>query len=188
VDSSLVDLWLVTPTGDSIRYATTGRPGQFAVVTTVDAGERYRLFGTVAGHAVTAQVSVPGALLVAQPAADTLRLSLQDAFSRQVPFVWRADSAASYQALLVDNDGTSHTVLIVRPANPSRLVDMAPDTTGELLIIPPIQGVPDTAPLVILGYDRTAAAFYSSTTKGNVHGAFGLFGAAAKAERVVVWE
>jgi hypothetical protein len=189
VDESLVDLWLVGPTGDSIRYDPTGSAGEFAAVATVSAGETYHLSGTIAARPVTAQVSLPGALVVRQPAGDTLRLPLEDAVFHHVPFAWRAESAASYQALLVDDDGTTHTAFVVRgTASAAVLLDIAPDTTGELLIIPPTQGVPDTAPLVILGYDRTAAGFFSSTTKGNVHGAFGLFGAAAKTEKVVVWE
>jgi len=187
VDSSLVDLWLVPPGGDSVRYAPTGLAGQFAAVAVVTSGERYRLSGTIAARAVTAQVSLPGPLVIAQPLGDTLRLRL--ASSRRTPFAWRAESAASYQALLVDDDGTTHTTYVVRPGDLSgRAFDIAPDTTGELVIFAPFPEEPDTARLMIFGYDRTAAAFFSSTTKGNVHGAFGLFGAAAKAEKVIVWE
>lgn len=188
VDPSLVDLWLVGRTGDSTPYATTGLPGQFAVIATVRGGERYRLSGTVAGREVTAQVNVPGALVVAQPAGDTLRFPLAADFP-EIPFAWRAESAISYQALLVRDDGTTRTALVVRERDSTGLLlDIAPDATGRLLFLSPSPRVSDTARLVILGYDQSATAFFSSTTKGNIRGAFGLFGAAAKAEKVVVWE
>ena len=183
IDASLVDLWLVTPRGDSVRYAPSGVAGEFAVVATVSAGERYLLSGTVAARAVTAQVTVPGNLVVGQPADDTIRMPLGTDLLL-IPFAWRAESAATYQALLVEGNGTTHRGFIRRDRG---LLDIAPDTIGQLLISLS-RAEPDTARLVIFGYDRTAAAFLSSTTKGNVHGAFGLFGAAAKAEKVVVWE
>lgn len=187
VDESLVDLWLVTPSGDSVRYAPTGLAGEFAAAATVSSGQRYLLSGTIAARAVTAQVSMPGVLVVGEPAGDTLRLPLDGFLS--IPFAWRAESAASYRALVVRDDGTMHRAFVVRARDSSGLLlDIAPDTMGQLLIIAPSLGAADTARLVIFGYDRTAAAFFSSTTKGNVHGAFGLFGAAAKAEKVVVWE
>ena len=189
VDPSLVNLWLVGPSGDSLRYTSTGSSGEFAVAAAINAGDRYRLSGIVAARNVAAHVVVPGALVVGQPAGDTLRLRLEDAVFHHVAFAWHADSAASYQALLVHDDGTRHPAYVLR-ANDStgHLLDIVPDTAGELLIIPPDPGVADTALLVILGYDRTATGFFASTTKGNVRGAFGLFGAAAKREVVVVWE
>jgi hypothetical protein len=187
IDASLVHLWLVAPTGDSARFDPTGVAGQFAAVAAVSAGASYRLSGTVAARAVTAQVTLPGALQVSQPTGDTLRLPLTAEFPRMA-FAWRAESAAGYQALLVRGGGTTQKVLILSDSASRSLFDIAPDTVGELLFLAPSPGAPDTARLVIFGYDPTATAFFSSTTKGNVHGAFGLFGAAAKAEKVVVWE
>jgi hypothetical protein len=187
VDSGLVDLWLFGPAGDSSRYATTGVAGQFAVVATIDARQRYRLSGTIAGGVVTAQVNVPGVLVVVFPAGDTLKLPVNAGFPR-LGFAWRAESAAGYQALLAHSDGTTQQVLIQNDRDPVSLLDIAPDTVGALLFLTPPPQAPDTARLVIFGYDPATTAFFSSTTKGNVHGAFGLFGAAAKAEKVMVWE
>jgi hypothetical protein len=65
---------------------------------------------------------------------------------------------------------------------------MTVDTSGQLLIPSPLDGMADTARLVIFGYDPTSAAFFSSTNRGNVRGAFGLFGAATTSEKMVVWE
>lgn len=189
VDDTLVDLWLVAPTGDSARYAPTGLAGEFSVVATMVAGEIYRLSGSVAARAVTAQTVMPATLVVGQPAADTLRLRIEGDLSPYVTFAWRAEFAVSYQALLEHDDGTRHSAYVVRGMDSDGfLLDIAPDTTGELLLLPPRPGVPDTALLVILGYDRAATGFFSFTPKSNVHGAFGVFGAAAKAEKVVVWE
>lgn len=187
VDSAVVDLWLSVPAGDSVRYTTTGVPGQFAVVATIDVGRRYRLSGTIAGRVVTAQVNVPGALVVLFPAGDTLRIPVAAGFPR-LGFEWRAESAGSYQALLVRSDGTTEQVLIQSDGDAIGLVDITPDSVGVLVIFAPPPEAPDTARLLIFGYDPSATAFFSSTTKGNVHGAFGLFGAAAKAEKVFVWE
>jgi len=189
IDSSLVDLWLAAPTGDSTRYAPTGLPGQFAASATVQPGKTYRLSGTVAGRAVTAQVNIPGTLVVNQPAGDTLRQELNELPFVDVPFIWRADSASAYQAFLVDADGIMHMVFVrLEMDSTGRIFSTTPDTSGHLLIPSPSEGIADTARLVIYGYDPSAAGFYSSTTKGNVRGAFGLFGAAAKAEKVIVWE
>ncbi len=187
VAADQVDLWILGPAGDSAAYIPTALPGQFAVVATVRAGDRYRLGGTVAGSPVSAEVQIPGTLLVDQPAGDTLRFNLDERLP-DVPFVWRAESAGSYQALLVDAEGTSRSAHILRPNNSMQVFDIAPDTIGQLQLLPLPHGNPYTERLVLLGYDRTATAFFSSTTKGNVHGAFGLFGAAAKVEKVVVWE
>lgn len=187
VDASLVDLWLVLHTGDSARFDPTEVAGQLAALAEVSAGKRYRLSGTIAARRVTAQVNMPGALEVGQPTGDTLRLPVAAEFPH-ISFAWRAESAASYQALLVRHDGTAQKALIQSDRDPRVLIDIAPDTVGELLILAPSPGAPDTARLVIFAYDPTATAFFSSTTKGNIHGAFGLFGAAAKAEKVVVWE
>ncbi len=186
IDSSLVDLWLAVPAGDSVRYTSTGVAGQFAVIATIEAGQRYRLSGTIAGRVVTAHVNVPGILVVTFPAGDPLKLPV-GVFPR-LGFQWRAESAASYQALLVRSDGTTQQILIQSDRNPRSLSDIVPDTVGVLLMLAPPPDAPDTARLVMFGYDPTATAFFSSTTRGNVHGAFGLFGAAVKAEKVIVWE
>jgi hypothetical protein len=184
--SSEVDLWLGLPTGDSLRYSPTGIAGQFGVIAEVQNGQRYRLSGTVAAHTIAAEVDVPGIMRVTQPADDTLRLPLE---SPPVPFAWRADSAVRYQALVEHRDGTARTAFIRKLGDVSGAVYViAPDTTGELLLLARFFEQADTARLLILGYDRTAAAFFSSNTKGNVRGAFGLFGAAAKSEKVIVWE
>ncbi len=189
VESSVVDLWLAGPLGDSVRYTTTGLPGEFAALGAIAAGERYRLSGTIAGRAVSAQAGVPGPLIVREPVADTLRRSLDDHSYLEVPFAWRADSAAAYQAFLVRADGTMHPLFIRSPRDATGLVfDIAPDTTGHVLIDPAFTDMADTARLVIMGYDRRASAFFSSRTKGNVHGAFGLFGAAVQTEKVLIWE
>jgi hypothetical protein len=186
IDASLADLWLVAPSGDSVRYAPTGSPGELAAIAEVISGERYRLSGAIAAHLITAQVEIPGPLVVYQPGADTLFLTGSFA---ETPFTWRAESAAAYQALVVHDDGTTTTAFIRRPGDSSgSILDIAPDTTGQLVIFAPFPEEPDTARLVIFGYDPTTTAFFSSTTKGNIQGAFGLFGAAAKAEKAIVWE
>jgi hypothetical protein len=169
-----------------VRYAPTGSPGELAAIADVNSGERYRLSGAIAAHAVTAQVQIPGPLVVDVPADDTLFLT--GGFA-ETPFTWRAESAASYQALVVHDDSTTTTALIGRRGDSNGLLlDIAPDTTGKLVIFAPFPEQPDTARLVIFGYDPTTTAFFSSTTKGNVHGAFGLFGGAVKTEKVIVWE
>lgn len=188
VDASLVDLWLVAPDGDSVPYAPTGRPGEFAALAAVSGGERYALSGTVAAQVVTAHVTLPGRLSVDQPAGDTLRHHLDNEVFFELPFAWRAPSAGSYRAWL-QADGASHEIFI-RSARSSHagVFSTSPDTTGQLLILPPVPLQSDTARLIILAYDRTATAFFASQTRGNVRGVFGLFGAASKVEKLMIWE
>jgi hypothetical protein len=184
IDASLADLWLVAPSGDSVRYAPTGSPGELAAIAEVISGERYRLSGAIAAHAVTAQVEIPGPLVVEHPADDTLFLRGD---LTETPFTWRAEFAAAYQALVVQDESTTTTAFI-RTEDGASVLDIAPDTTGQLVIFVSLPEEGDTARLVILGYDPTTTGFFSSTVKGNIDGAFGLFGGAAKAEKVIVWE
>jgi hypothetical protein len=189
VESTLVDLWLAAPTGDSTRYDPTGTPGQFSVSVIVRSGETYRLSGTVAGRAVAAQARIPGVLVVNQPADDTLRQGINGPVLVDVPFVWRADSAAAYQAFLVHADSVRRAVFIRRPTDSTgRIYPITIDTSGHLLLPTPFDGMADTARLIIFGYDAATTAFLSSTNRGNVRGAFGLFGAATSSEKAVVWE
>jgi hypothetical protein len=91
--------------------------------------------------------------------------------------------------MLVRGDGTRQAAFIISEKNGVETVlDIAPDTTGDLMLFAESPATRDTARVVILGYDPAATAFFSSSTKGNVHGTFGLFGAAAKADIVVLWE
>jgi len=188
VDNSLIDLWLVLPDGDSVRYEPTPVLGDLAATATPAEGEKFSLSGTIAGHAVRAVVRIPGRLIVDQPAGDTLRLALGPNYPR-IPFAWSADEAASYQAMLVRGDGTRQAAFIISEQNGVETVlDIAPDTTGDLMLFAESPATRDTARVVILGYDPAVTAFFSSSTKGNVHGTFGIFGGAAKAEIVVLWE
>jgi hypothetical protein len=186
IDESLVDLWLVPPSGDSIQYTATQLAGEFAVTAPVSPAQTYSLAGTVAGRRVTAETTVPGAVEVALPAGDTLRIS-GDFW--EVQYAWHASSAGSYQPLLLNLDGTANPRYSALTRDSiGNYRDIGPATTGRLLIQGPFRFGSDTARLLILAYDRTATAFFSSSTRGNVHGGFGLFGAAAKAEKVVVWQ
>lgn len=171
-----------------MQYAPTEVAGEFAAIASVSPQETYLLSGSIAARPVAASASLPGNLTVALPAGDTLRLQ-RTAGSSQLAYAWQSDSAASYQALLLDRNGRRDpTAYVLTRDSLGIFRDIAPDTAGAIMIVPPFPIPSDTARLVIFGYDRRATAFFSSSTRGNVHGAFGLFGGAAKAEKVVVWE
>jgi hypothetical protein len=172
VASPLVDLWLVAPGADSVRFQPVpGSPGAFEVVgLTIAPQQDYRLSGTVNGVAVSARTRTPGVLQILDPQGDTIRVSSDCGLNCPLAYHWHAPGATAYE---YRTGGSRGSLGIVR------------DTIG-FLALQPGTGV---SPFQVLAYNPEAVDFYvSSVVNGNVQGVFGAFAAASTAARVIAWE
>jgi hypothetical protein len=177
-----VSLVIETPDNVSLPLQPVpGVPGRFVVDLTVEPLTMYRLVGTVVGRAIEADVTVPGPVIVDEPAGDTLRLSPAGGHEL-IPYAWHAAGAAAYLAWISDGmeswDG-----------------QVVHDTIGEVLISPRIVGHADTVALSVRAYESVAAAFFLAVSgarprAGNIRGALGAFGAATLADppKVIIWQ
>ncbi len=183
IDSSLVHLALVLPGGATVPFTPVYEPpggafvGRYGAATRAAYGATYQLQGTVAGHALSAAITTPDSLRILQP-ADTLRLSYGSCYySCEVPFHWIAAGAVQYQYIQGKNGvfvGYGYGYVA--------------DTVGSIALAHPSQAA-DTTDLVVFALEAQAAAFlHSATPKGNISGVFGLFGAASRGRRVLIWE
>ena len=154
-----------------------GSPGRFIALHSIVPGVRYRLSGSVAGHAVSGAVTVPGALLVREPAADTLRLSASLP-TQQVRF-----AASSFGA-------RAYIVRGRRRSGPDSF-EAIRDTAGFFHPMPLYANRADTVHLSFEAYDVHAAeAFLPFTSIGNLHGVLGAIGASVRASHsvILVWQ
>lgn len=173
---------LVLETSDHVPLPlqpVPGVAGRYYVDLTIEPRATYRLMGSVTGRTIEAQVTVPGPVIVDQPAGDTLRLSSGGA---QVPYAWHAAGAAAY-GVEVSDGARSWNGRVVR------------DTVGALGISPLVIGRPDTAELLVWAYESAATAFFLAVSEvrprpGNISGALGGFGAATRADppKVIIWQ
>jgi hypothetical protein len=176
VDPSLVQVSLILPTGSSVPFtASSNVPGRFEAAAIVAPGLTYRLTGTVAGFALTAKTTVPDTLAVRVPAQDTVDggSCVEDFIYCELPYSWSAVGATAYAYFQAQQDpGLLSNFRSTR------------DSTGVMLLLP------DTGAgrLTVLGLEENAAAFLTvSTPKSSVTGVFGMFGAATRAERWIIW-
>jgi hypothetical protein len=169
---ALVNLWLVPPTADSIRFEPVSTsPGAFEVVgLSVEPEQEYRLSGAVNGIRVSARTRTPGELQIFAPETDTIRVSRDCGLNCPLAYHWHAPGASAYEFTY----GGARTIRgIVR------------DTSGVL----GLQSSSGVSPFRILAYNPEAVDFYvSSIVNGNVQGVFGAFAAASTAARVIAWE
>ena len=178
VDTALVHLSLVLP--DSTRVPFTpvqSSPGRFDAGTTVTPGATYRLEGTVAGGAVTATTVTPGPLNISNPAQDTVHVPAASCSLCSLAYQWSATGSDTYLVL----QSSPATGQLVQGTS-------VHDTVGSVFVFRTRSG-PDTVALSVMALDPHAAAFLLPTTpKSSISGVFGLFGAASRARRWVVWE
>lgn len=171
-----VNLQLEFPTGERTSFTPHPTlPGRFDVEVPVQAGATYRLAGVVAGHVVTAEATVPMPLEINEPAADTVTIPLSSCTPVcRIPYRWSAQHAQVYAHQFQWFD------------QPARLVGGTHrETSGVLEVIPR----PGTAELTVVAYEANAGSFLVATApRSSVQGAFGMFGAASTATRVIIWE
>jgi hypothetical protein len=176
VDPARVQISLILPNDSSVPFApSTGVPGRFEAATKVNPGATYRLAGIVAGLAVTAETTVPDTLAVLDPTRDTVDgASCVGRFIYcELPYRWSAVGASAYMYLQSMNDTTQ-----LRTFGSTR------DSSGVL----PLVRDTGTERLTVLALNEHAAAFLTVTTpKSSVRGLFGMFGAATRAKRWIVW-
>lgn len=176
VDPALVQLSLILPAGGSVPFTPSPAiPGRFEAAATVAPSTTYRLTGTVAGVALTAETTVPDTLAVRVPARDTV-----DGTSCVVSFQY-CEFLYSWSAV-----GATAYVYFQAQGAPARLSNFRStrDSTGVMQLVPDT----GTGPLTLLALEENAAAFLTvDTPKSSVSGIFGMFGAATRAQRWIVW-
>lgn len=176
VDPSLVQISLILPTGSSVPFTPSANiPGRFEAAVSVSPAMRYRLTGTVAGFGLAAETTVPDTLAVRVPALDTVdgASCVDQFFYCEVPFIWSAAGATAYMYFQAQVD----------PVRLSRFGSTR-DSTGVMLLYRNT----GTERLTVLALEDNAAAFLTvRTLKSSVSGIFGMFGAATRAERWIVW-
>lgn len=179
VAEALVDLVLVLPDSSRVAFvAVAAQPGRFDAAVTVAAGGTYRLEGTVTGLGVAATTTVPGALDIQVPAADTIHIASGSCFTFCAQsYRWIAPGAATY--LFMQRRATTRQ--LIRSGSTT-------DTAGVVQLLR-TTSAPDTSELDVLALESHAAAFLLPTTpKSSISGVFGLFGAATLGTRWFVWE
>jgi hypothetical protein len=176
VDPAVVQVSLILPNGGSVPFSPSlGVPGRFEAAAMVSPGASYRLTGTIAGTALTAETRVPDSLTIRAPAQDTVDgASCVERFVYcELPYDWSALGASTYMYLQSTSD-TSRLVYI----------GSTRDSTGAL----PLLRDTGTERLTVLALEDNAAAFLTvMTPKSSVHGVFGMFGGATRAQRWIVW-
>lgn len=183
VPPALVQLTLSSPSLGSVAFtAAPGVAGRFEVPAVVEHGRLYRLQGTVAGHALSAATTVPQPLDIQTPQEDTVRIALGSCFAFcEVPFRWVAAGAEQY-LYVQSRAGTGGGGAQVTQSGATS------DTAGVIVVLQTRSG-PDTARLTVFALEEHAASFLLPTTpKSSIAGVFGLFGAASRAERWLVWQ
>lgn len=181
-DSVMLDL--ITPAGAHIPFApVSGLPTRFEAQHLVLPGEVYVLAGTVAGATIHEEVTVPGPLIIREPAEDTLRLSSSSGLFRiPIPFSWYAPGSVSYAVRHLRDEGEISLELLVTA-----------DTAGTFQLFPLVDAPPDTTHLIVWAYEQAAAAFFldrSGVPGVRGSGAIIGFGAAvpASSETTVIWQ
>lgn len=176
VDPAVVQISLILPNGASIPFLPTpGVPGRFVAAALVVPGGRYALRGAVAGLTFTAETSVPDSLAVLVPAGDTVdgATCVGGSFFCDLPYRWSAFGAVAYMYFQSQHD-TLQMQTFGSMRDPSGVMTLLRDT--------------GTVRLTFLALEENAAAFMTvRTPKGSVSGIFGMFGAATRAERWIVW-
>jgi hypothetical protein len=176
VDTEFVRLALVLPDSSTVPFIpAAGVVGRFDAPVIVQPGASYRMIGTVAGFAVSAEVTVPSQLDIRDPAQDTVVVSMSCGILCRLGFRWFAAGATAY--LYTQSKGTS-----LVSAQSTR------DTTGTINLLRFRSG-PDTTRLSVLALENHAASFLTlKTPKSSITGVFGVFGAATRAQRWIIYQ
>lgn len=177
VAPNLVQLLLIPPSGSPVPYnPVPGVPGRFAAAVVATPGGRYLLQGTVAGSPLSAETMVPDSLEIRIPAQDTVRIAPGACAFCRLAYHWDAAGAEAF--FYVHSATDTATILHVGSTN---------DTIGVISVFS--RGGPDTTALTIYALDANAASFMLPyTPNGSIVGVFGLFGAASRAQRWIVWQ
>jgi hypothetical protein len=182
VDAGIVQLSLVLPGGGSVPFVpAAGIPGRFDAAATVNPGASYGLQGTVAGLTVAGSTTVPQLLDVRAPAQDTIRFPSGACFGLcPVPYEFVAPGATRYLFVQTRQQPGGGSVTLQTGATS--------DGAGTLYVVQS-RGGADTSSLAVYALEPRAAAFlFRSTPKSSLTGIFGLFGAATRATRRIIWE
>lgn len=181
VEPALVSLRVEDTSGGAAPLlALDGSPGRFVAWLEPRPGERFHLAGSLVDRPVAAEVTVPAAPVVIEPADDRLRLPSHGPRGVELPIRWTADGAAAFVVLHRRATGVRVEERIIRVSAGSTTFRLAPFVSG-----------PDTTTLAFAAFEPNAAAFLLQPTPGgSLDGAFGMFGAASLAGRriTVVWE
>jgi hypothetical protein len=136
---------------------------------------RYRLSGAIAGVALAAETTVPDSIVVRVPAQDTVDggSCVTSFLYCSLPYNWSAVGATAYLYFQSTNDTAQ-----------VRIFGSTHDSTGTLRLVQDT----GTERLTVLAVEQNAASFLIVTTpRSSVSGIFGLFGAATRVERWIVW-
>ena len=176
VDPSLVEISLILPTGSSVPFTPSPNiPGRFEAAALVSPAMRYRMAGAVAGFALAAETTVPDTLFMRVPARDTIAVvaCVESFIYCELPYSWSARGATNYVYFQAQGDP-----LLLSNFRSTR------DSTGIMLLLPDT----GTGRLTVLALEDNAAAFLTPRTpKSSVRGVFGMFGAATRVERWIIW-
>lgn len=176
VDPSLVQVSLVLPNGGSVPFTPSpGIPGRFQAGASVVPGAHYRLSGAIEGVGLAAETTVPDTIAVRVPAQDTVDggSCVATFLYCNLPYSWSAVGASAYFYFQSTND-TSQVRIFGSTHDPTGILRLVQDTGTERL--------------TVLAVEENAASFLIVTTpKSSVSGIFGLFGAATRVERWIVW-
>lgn len=177
VDASLVRLSLVLPDGQLMDFVPVpGVPGRFDAVVGVVSGSRYGLVGSVAGISFMAETTVPDPLDIRIPAQDTGVVTGSCIFCT-LPYRWFAGGAVGYLYLHSRTDTSGYID-----------VGSTRDTVGVVRLLR-LLSTQTITHLTVLALEAQAASFLTvNAPKSSVRGIFGLFGAASRAERWIVWQ
>jgi hypothetical protein len=172
VPPALVQLRLILPSGDSVAFApAAGVPGRFDASVVAAAGGRYLLRGTVAGYPVTAAATIPDQIDIREPVGDTVTIGGACDFC-DLPFRWFAGGTDAYWYVQFRAGG-------LLQASSTR------DTAGVIQVL----RATGTTRLAVYALEPQAAAFLiPRTPKSSITGVFGLFGAASRQDRWIVWQ
>ncbi len=171
IDPALVSLSIVPFAGPQVPLVAAAlNPGRFDATLPVQDGEQFRVVGTIDGIQITANVTIPGSLVVSDPATDTVHV--QGGLSTSLRFRWSSAGASIYIVETVGNGGS--------------LLTAVRDTIGSVQIF----RVQDTMALVVRAYEANASEFlFVKTPINRIAGGFGFIGAATQDKRfVVIWD
>jgi hypothetical protein len=175
IDPSEVALQVSGPAGSEALVPFPGDSALFVLTLPILTDSTYTLDGTVGGYAVTATTQVPSAIALLAPTGDTIHVVVATAcsISCRVPYRLAAPGAAFLTYAALDSLGR---IQFGQPL----LAD-----SGALALYYPAP----IARLTFSSYGPEVSAYErGDVPRGNVSGAFGLFGGAVRISRPVSFE
>ncbi|MEO6067754.1 MAG: hypothetical protein ABJB33_00650 [Gemmatimonadota bacterium] len=151
--------------------------GIFTIILPILPDSTYQLSGTIAGAAISATTRVPGAFIVAQPAADTVVIT-------------EATDCADFPDCHIPIDlsatGATRITIEVRDSSNTILQVIEPVAGDTVLTLIPFKNF---TRLYFYALDANAAAFvYTEEPASSVTGGYGLFGSALLVRKGLRWQ